>query len=291
MTAAGEPLDELFALPPEEFTPRRDALAKELKAAKEGELAAKVKGLRRPTVAAWALNQVARRHADEVEALIAAGTALAQAQARLMEGDKESGIREATQERRAAVAALRERAAAVLEEAGSAPAGHLDEIAASLEAASADPDAGEELRRGWLSKPRPAPSGLGLGLLPPGDDEAPAPARERKGAAAPPPDEADRDAGGQGDAPPSGEGEAEDREAAREAAERRLADARAARDEASGREARGERAAAAARGRVDTLRQELQDAQAACEAADAEVVAASDALRAAEDEVAAAGGL
>ena len=46
--------DELYALPLEEFTPARDARAKELKGDKE--LAAAVKKLKKPSVAAWVVN-------------------------------------------------------------------------------------------------------------------------------------------------------------------------------------------------------------------------------------------
>ena len=54
-------MDELFDLPPTEFIAARDALAKQLKADGDAGAAAEVKALRRPSVAAWAVNQVARR--------------------------------------------------------------------------------------------------------------------------------------------------------------------------------------------------------------------------------------
>ena len=66
---------ELFALDPQEFVRERDTLAKQLRADGDRDEAARVKALRRPTVAAWALNQVAREHADVVEALLDARTA------------------------------------------------------------------------------------------------------------------------------------------------------------------------------------------------------------------------
>jgi hypothetical protein len=53
-----EIVDALYALPLDEFTPARDAKAKELKADKE--LAATVKKLKKPSVAAWVVNLCAR---------------------------------------------------------------------------------------------------------------------------------------------------------------------------------------------------------------------------------------
>src|SRR4051812_44776528 len=55
-------VDDLFALDPSEFTAARDRLVAELREAGDKGAAAEVKALRRPTVTAWALNQLARRH-------------------------------------------------------------------------------------------------------------------------------------------------------------------------------------------------------------------------------------
>ncbi|HEX8105745.1 MAG TPA: hypothetical protein VF533_24225, partial [Solirubrobacteraceae bacterium] len=53
-------VDALFALPLEEFVPARDALAKALRAEKRREDAKAVAALRRPSLGAWAVNQVVR---------------------------------------------------------------------------------------------------------------------------------------------------------------------------------------------------------------------------------------
>ena len=50
--------DELYALPLGEFTPARDARAKELKG---DELGPKVKALKKPATAAWVVNLLVRR--------------------------------------------------------------------------------------------------------------------------------------------------------------------------------------------------------------------------------------
>ena len=53
-------IDALYALPLERFTPERDALAKDLAADGDRAGAARVKALRKPVVAAWAVNALAR---------------------------------------------------------------------------------------------------------------------------------------------------------------------------------------------------------------------------------------
>src|SRR5688500_10764272 len=105
--------DELFGLDPEAFVAARDALARRLRGAGRKDEAAAVKGLRRPTVAAWALNQLARRHGDEVRALIAEGQEVAKAQGRALAGEG-AGLREAAQRRREAIRQLAQRADAIL---------------------------------------------------------------------------------------------------------------------------------------------------------------------------------
>ena len=83
--------EDLYGLPLEEFTPARDALAKELKAAGRKDEAAEVKSLRKPSVAAWALNRVAREHPDAVEGLRAAGAVLREAQDAVCRGHPDPG--------------------------------------------------------------------------------------------------------------------------------------------------------------------------------------------------------
>ena len=78
--------DDLYALPPGEFTRARDERAKALRKEGKREEADAVKALRKPTVAAWALNQLARRRAKDVERLLTAGEKLRAAQEELLAG-------------------------------------------------------------------------------------------------------------------------------------------------------------------------------------------------------------
>ena len=98
--------DQLYALPLEEFTPARDAAAKELRKAGDRETAARVAKLPKPTPAAWAANQVAREQPELIEALLDAGAALRAAQDAARRRRRRRGLREATQAERGAVDAV-----------------------------------------------------------------------------------------------------------------------------------------------------------------------------------------
>jgi hypothetical protein len=175
---AADPGDELFDLPPEEFVAARDALAKRLKADGDKEASAAVKALRRPTVAAWAVNQVARSTTGrkDIATLLQVGDRLRDAHDALLEGKGDAGIREATAERRQLVAKLTKAAIAHLGAGGEA---QHDAISHTFDAAVADPDAGLAVRAGRLSKELDAPSGFGGGLIF-GADPAAAPARSTR---------------------------------------------------------------------------------------------------------------
>lgn len=154
--------DEIASLyrgAPEDFTAARNALAKTL----EGDDAARVKALKKPTVPAWAVDQLAARDAKGIDALLDAGTSLRAAQQAAMSSRAHADrLREATTNRRAAVARLTEQAAAALRDAGRSPDTHLEDIAATLEAASVDPEAAGRLRAGTLDRAlSPASAGFG----------------------------------------------------------------------------------------------------------------------------------
>lgn len=161
---ATEPGDELYAGPAEEFVARRDALVKARRAQGDKEGAAEVKALRRPTVAAWAVNQVARSTSGQrdVAALVQLGDRLRDAHDALLEGRGDAAIRELTTERRALVAELTNAAVAQLGPGGEA---QRDAITHTFDAAVADPEAGRAVRTGRLTRELAAPSGFGGGLV------------------------------------------------------------------------------------------------------------------------------
>lgn len=167
--------DRLFAAPLDQFTGLRDALARELSAAGRAEEASRAKALRKPSISAWAVNQVARRHPDELADLFAAGDRVLEAQARALTGKGSADLREALAGERRAVAALIERGRAILVEAGHAAAQqHLDRIGRTLAAAAHEADKREIVRAGRLTSDlEPAGFETLAGLVPDVADAAP----------------------------------------------------------------------------------------------------------------------
>ena len=93
----------LSIVEPHSFVAARNARAKELRAAKEKDRAAVVAKLARPTGTAWALNVLAREHADAVRTWLDAGDALDAALTGALSGGRD-GLRDAQRGERAALA-------------------------------------------------------------------------------------------------------------------------------------------------------------------------------------------
>jgi hypothetical protein len=188
---------ELYGLPPGDFTRARDARVKELRGQGDREAADAVKALRKPTVAAWALNQLARTRAKDVERLIAAGEELRSAQEELLGGGDRSAFQEAAGTERELVAELSADATTLASEAGERGGGLREKVAETLHAAALDEETAEELRAGRLTREREAIGGFGA----PGGGPAPAPAkRSPKAKPKPkPPSGSKRGAGADGD--------------------------------------------------------------------------------------------
>jgi hypothetical protein len=164
-------IERLYGLPTEGFVAARDELARQLRKDGDAAGAKRVAALRRPTVAAWAVNQAARRRPELVTDLMEAGEQLRQAQRRALSGLRGGALRSAGSERRRAVERLVAEAASVLEESGRSPEAHRDAITATLQAASIDESAAAAVRAGMLDRELAAPSGFGdvsgLQLVPP----------------------------------------------------------------------------------------------------------------------------
>jgi hypothetical protein len=146
-----EELDRLFALPPAEFTAARNDLVGRLKKANQAEAAARVQGLRKPTIPIWALNQVARQHQDDVELLTKASDELRAAQqASIADGDRER-LRAATAAERDALKQVTQRASALLEAAQQKPTpAVLERVSGTARSAAIDPRGRELLAAGML---------------------------------------------------------------------------------------------------------------------------------------------
>jgi len=90
-------VDELFALPLDEFTAARNALAKRLKQDGDAEAAEQVRALPKPSVAVWTVNQLARREPDAIRSLLNVAARLRSAQERSLHGERTaSGSRRAS---------------------------------------------------------------------------------------------------------------------------------------------------------------------------------------------------
>jgi hypothetical protein len=142
-------LDDLYALLPADFIPARNDLAQRLKQAGQVEAAARVKQLRKPTVALWAVNQLARRHPDEVRALLDAGSRLRAAQQAALRGESQE-LRAATADERNLLRNLTQRGEELLQEAGHSA--DPKRIAGTLRAAAVDPAGRGLLEQGRLSE-------------------------------------------------------------------------------------------------------------------------------------------
>jgi hypothetical protein len=156
-----ERVQRLYGLPLEEFTPERNALAAEMRAEGDRAGAEAVKALRKPTAAAWAVNQLVRAEPELVEALLGAGGELRQAHRQAASGRGAEQLRAATEAERSAVELLMARARKAL--AGPISPAVADAIRNTLHAASSDDEARERVRTGTLTAPlRP----VGLGPVP-----------------------------------------------------------------------------------------------------------------------------
>lgn len=145
------PVDEgLYQIPLAEFTAARNALVARLKKAGKADEAARVKGLIKPSVPAWAVNQLFWRHRGDFDALIAIGERFRRAQAAQMQGQP-ADLRGPLEERRESLAALTKLAATILRDAGQhATPDTMRRITSTLEALSVSSTLPDVPRPGWL---------------------------------------------------------------------------------------------------------------------------------------------
>jgi hypothetical protein len=146
--------DDLYGLPLEQFIPRRGALVKALRQDGDRERAKEVAALRKPSVAAWAVNQLVRSQTKEAKELFEAGDALQHAQSELLEGRGDgNALREAVARERDAVDALAAQARGLLSADGhELTASTLEKVSDTLHAAALDPGAREQVQDGRLER-------------------------------------------------------------------------------------------------------------------------------------------
>jgi hypothetical protein len=146
--------DDLYGLPLEQFIPERGKLARELRAAGRGDQAAEVAKLRKPSAAAWVVNQLIRTQRKEVAALFEAGDAVRAAQDDVLGGAGDArDLRVAVANQRAAVEKLVGAGRGLLSGEGHAPSGTvLERVADTLHSAGLTEDGREQVRDGRLER-------------------------------------------------------------------------------------------------------------------------------------------
>ena len=139
-------VDELYALPLDEFTAARNALAK-----RTGDDS--IKQLEKPSVAAWAVNQLARRREVDLRRLLRAGEALEAGQTEAVRGGDQQAFERARRDERDAVRRLRAAAADLLEHGGHPSSDQtLERVAKTLHAGAATDEGRQALRDGRLAE-------------------------------------------------------------------------------------------------------------------------------------------
>lgn len=275
-----DPVEALYTAPPEEFVAARDRLARELRAAGDRAGAARVRALRRPTRAAWALNVAARERPDAAGALADAVERLHDAQRELLEGgasapqrtDGSAGGDGPAAALRAAEAAVRDAGDDLLAALPVDDPPTVEKTRATLRAAAVDADVLADLVAGRLAHEQVASGFGGFGdlsalALPPS-----APRRRRANATAVRTKRAS-EASGAPAAEASAQHEAADA-AAREAAEQERREREAA------ERAQREREAAERQARIEAARAEADEAERVAAAAGRAVEEAETALAA-----------
>jgi hypothetical protein len=128
-----EDVDALFSLPLSEFVGARNALVVRLKKAGRGDEADQVKALAKPSISAWAVNQLYRQHRKVFDQLISTGQRFRKAQT----ASKVADIHEALDSRREALSHLSDLTTTLLRDAGHNPSPEtVHRVATTLEALS-----------------------------------------------------------------------------------------------------------------------------------------------------------
>jgi hypothetical protein len=176
-------IDELYGAGLDAFVPLRSKLVRELRAQGDKDESEQLAKLRKPTVFAWALNQLARHERRDVDLLLDAGHRLREAQAGVLRGADKAEFERARQSEKDALRRLERAAAKVLtEERGSASSALLQQISSTLRTAAVSEEGRELLARGRFVAPLES-EGFGAlaGLAP---DVPPASAPRRQSATA-----------------------------------------------------------------------------------------------------------
>lgn len=272
-------IDRLYQGSLDAFTLARNELAAQVKAAGGSEKAAGIKALTKPSVSAWAVNQLFWKARREYDALMKAGARLRDVQQAVLEG-RRGDLRKVSEARQAALIEALDRAMALAAEGGHAASPALRQRSArtldALAAYGGTPPGGSP---GRLTRDLDPPGFSALAGLT--DLDALPPVRE-----APPAKRAQKKRAKPSKAPAGAKVLPHDRDLMRARAE--LAEAEREAKERRRQADRAETARRQAAGREETARQDVDDAHRTLERAMERARKAADDLRAAERDAAAA---
>src|SRR6185295_5382235 len=157
-----------FRIPVAEFTAARNTLAAQLTQGGRRDESEHVKALAKPSITAWAVNQLYLQHREAFDRLIATGQRFRQAQTSSSAG-KVADMRKALDGRREELLHLSDLAAALLRDAGSSPTPEtIHRISTTLEALSAYASFSDDVRPGRLTRDLDPPGFESLASLSPG---------------------------------------------------------------------------------------------------------------------------
>jgi hypothetical protein len=140
--------DELYGLPPGEFTATRNERAKQARSDGDRELAEQIRQLEKPTTSAWLVNQVARELSDHLAPLIDLGRDLREATSNIS-GEE---LRTLTRQRHELVHALVQEARKLGSQHGTKVTDSVAaEVQQTLDASLADPTVAEAVLSGRLT--------------------------------------------------------------------------------------------------------------------------------------------
>ncbi|WP_217168161.1 hypothetical protein [Streptomyces sp. AC512_CC834] len=161
--AVEQVLDELYSTPPSGFVSRREEGAAAARTAGREEDARRIHAARRPTLAAWAANLLARARPEETRGFLELGQALREAHRTL----DAAGLKELSAQRRRIVSALSRQAAQLADEAGHRLSQAAQrEVESTLRAALADAGAADQWAGGRLEVSLTPPSAFPPGTAP-----------------------------------------------------------------------------------------------------------------------------
>ncbi len=281
--------EELYSLPPADFTGTRNQWSKQTKADGDPELAKRVTELRKPSTAAWVVNMLMRHQGEQMTQVLELGASLRKAQSDL----DADALRELTRQRRQLTTAVTRQGRDLARDLGQKVTEAVaDQVQGTLHAAMVDEDAAAAVRSGLLVSALTAtgvgsadvvdavavPAAIGLTARP-----RALPARKRAGLSAVP------------DLEPGPDEAAQAREAERKAAQESVDAAHAEADEAQRRLRKARKRVTKVQARTLQAAEELEEARRRVaelehelETLDGEAVSADEKKDRAEERYAAA---